>query len=279
MELQQMLSLRTYCPLKAQNAGLFISRGAAMHPTRIIDSHELIFVKQGKLDMWEEDAVFHLEAGQALHLWPKRQHGSTVPMPSNLRFYWIHFEIERRRGAEDTYAPAIKVPQVTTIPQPERLERLFRFFLDEQETGLLQPHSANLLTLLMLSEVMQAAEEKPTHPDETNAVATWAHTYIRINFDRSITPSKVAEAIGYNADYLGRIFRQTYGCTLTEAIHRRRINVACQYLIDSKMTISQIACKCGFTDADYFRRVFKRHMQISPGNYRDENSRVHVNTH
>jgi AraC-like DNA-binding protein len=279
MELEQMLTLRTYCPLKAQNAGLFISRGAAMHPTRIIESHELIFVKQGKLDMWEEDQVFHLEAGQTLHLWPGRQHGSTKPMPSNLRFYWIHFEIEPRKTAEDTYAPAIKVPQVTKIHQPERLERLFRIFLDEQETGLLQPYSANLLTLLMLTEVMQAAEEKPLRPDDTNAVATWAHTYIRINFDRSITPSKVAEAIGYNTDYLGRIFRQTYGCTLTEAIHRRRINVACQYLMDSKMTISQIARKCGFTDADYFRRVFKRHKQISPGSYRDENSRVHVNTH
>ena len=278
-----MLTLRSYCPLKAQNAGLFISRGAAMHPTRIIDSHELIFVKQGELDMWEEDKVFHLNAGQTLHLWPGRQHGSTVPMPFNLRFYWIHFEIESRRGSDaygsDTYAPAIKVPQVTRLPQPERLERLFRLFLDEQETGLLQPHSANLLTLLMLTEVMQAAEEKPVRPDDTNAVATWAHTYIRINFDRSITPSKVAEAVGYNTDYLGRIYRQSYGCTLTEAIHRRRINVACQYLMDSKMTISQIARKCGFADPDYFRRVFKRHMQISPGNYRDENSRVHVNTH
>ena len=177
------------------------------------------------------------------------------------------------------YAPAIKVPQVTRIPQPERLERLFRLFLDEQETGQLQPYSANLLTLLMLTEVMQAAEEKPTRLDDTNAVATWAHTYIRINFDRSITPSKVAEALGYNTDYLGRIYRQSYGCTLTEAIHRRRIKIACQYLMDSKMTISQIARKCGFADADYFRRVFKRHMQISPGSYRHENSRVHVNTH
>jgi hypothetical protein len=67
MEQPDTLSLRTYCPLKAQNAGLFISRGAAMHPTRVIDSHELIFVKQGELDMWEGEQVFHLQAGQTLH--------------------------------------------------------------------------------------------------------------------------------------------------------------------------------------------------------------------
>src|SRR5260221_10208870 len=114
MELSNTLSLSTYWPLKAQNAGLLISRGPAMHPVRIIDSHELIMVKQGELDMWENDQVFHLEAGQTLHLWPNRQHGSTKPMPLGLKFYWIHFEIEDRTErseftAGEAFTPLIKV--------------------------------------------------------------------------------------------------------------------------------------------------------------------------
>ena len=75
--------------------------------------------------------------------------------------------------------------------------------------------------MLMLIEVAQSHEEKPSSPDDINVVATWAHTYIRINYDRPITASKVAQALGYNADYLGRIYRKVYGCTLTEAIHSR----------------------------------------------------------
>jgi AraC-like DNA-binding protein len=284
MEQAHTIFLKSICPLKAQNAGLFISRGSAMHPTRVIDSHELIFVKQGELDMWEENQVFHLEAGDTLHLWPGRQHGSTKPMPLGLKFYWIHFEIENHPGKKgerpkDEFAPALKVPQQSHIAQSERLERLFRVFLDDQETGVLHPQSANLLTMLMLTEVAQSAEARPADPENINAVATWAHTYIRINYDRPLTTSKVAEALGYNADYLGRIYRQVYGTTLTEAIHRRRVHFACQYLLDSNLTIEQIAQKCGFIDPDYFRRVFRRHMQISPGKYRDEYLRVHVNTH
>jgi AraC-like DNA-binding protein len=284
MEQSHTILLRLTYPLKAQNAGLFISRGSAMHPTRVIDSHELIFVKQGELDMWEENQVFHLEAGDTLHLWPGRQHGSTKPMPLGLKFYWIHFEIENHAGKDgrrsrDEFAPALKIPQLSHIAQTERLERLFRIFLDDQETGVLHPQSANLLTTLMLTEVAQSAETRPVDPENINAVATWAHTYIRINYDRPITTSKVAEALGYNADYLGRIYRQVYGTTLTEAIHRRRIHLACQYLLDSNLTIEQISQKCGFIDPDYFRRVFRRHMQISPGKYRDEYLRVHVNTH
>lgn len=284
MELSNTFFLKAYSPIKAQNAGLFIARGVAMHPTRVIDSHVLIFVKQGELDMWENDQVFHLEAGHTLHLWPNRQHGSTKPMPLGLKYYWIHFELEDRsekneRTIGEEFAPFIKMPQVNLMHQPEKLERLFRMFLDDQETGMLHPYTANLLTTLMLIEVAQAAEERPATPDDLNAVATWAHTYIRINYDRPITTGKIAEAIGYNPDYLGRIYHKVYGCTLTDAIHRRRIDKACQYLLDTQMTIEQIAEKCGFADPDYFRRIFRRYMQISPGDYRREYSRVHVNTH
>jgi len=281
MGLPDTLYLKTYCPLKAQNAGLFISRGTAMHPTRVITSHELIFVRHGELDMWEEDRVFHLEAGDTLHLWPGRQHGSTKPMPLGLKFYWIHFEIEDENGRDErgVGANAVKVPQVNRIAQPERLERLFRTFLDDQETGLLNAYSANLLTMLMLIEVAESHEEKPASSDDTNVVATWAHTYIRINYDRPITASKIAQALGYNADYLGRIYRKVYGCTLTEAIHHRRVKEACDYLLDSNLTIERIAQKCGFTDPDYFRRIFRRYMKICPGDYRNEYSRIHVNTH
>src|SRR5262249_46139954 len=148
-----------------------------------------------------------------------------------------------------------------------------------QESGLLHPYTANLLNTLMLIEVAQSTEEKPASPDDLNVVATWAHTYIRINFDRPITTGKIAKALGYSPDYLGRIYHKVYGCTLTDAIHRRRVHIACQYLLDSQMTIEQISEKCGFTDPDYFRRIFQRHMQISPSNYRNKYSRVHVNTH
>jgi AraC-like DNA-binding protein len=228
--------------------------------------------------MWEGDQVFHLEAGQTLHLLPGRRHGSTQPMPPDLKFYWIHFEILDDNFIGEGGGARINMPQVVQLTHPEGLERLFRNFLAEQETGTLYTLSANLLTTLMLIEVAQQTQESH-ESNGRNVVATWAHTYIRMNFDRPISASKVAAALGYNVDYLGRIYHEAYGCTLTEAIHRRRVNKASEALLNSNLTISQIAAKCGFTDQDYFRRIFKRYMQITPTEYRDENSRIHVITH
>lgn len=277
--MQHDLQIHIPAPIKAQNAGLFISRGDAMHPTRIIDSHELIFVIQGCLDMWEEDEKFHISEGETLHLFPDREHGSSKVMPANLKFYWIHFEVEENISESvDALYPVTTLSQLTPLNRPEALERLFRMFINEQETGTLRPLSANLITTLMLIEVAQQARGTAENED-INAVATWAHSYIRMNFDRPITASKVAQAVGYNVDYLGRIYRQAYDCTLTDAIHQRRIQKASEYLLNSNLNISQIASDCGFNDVDYFRRIFKRYRKVTPSAYRAENAPMHVTTH
>ncbi len=50
----------------------FFRRGC--HPSRTIDNFELIFVRQGRLMMGEEDQRFEIAAGQTLILWPGRRH-------------------------------------------------------------------------------------------------------------------------------------------------------------------------------------------------------------
>ncbi len=277
------LQIQTTCPVKAQNAGQFISRGDAMHPTRILSSHELIFVIQGKLEMWEANAVFHLVEGDTLLLFAGHEHGSVQAMPPDLKFYWIHFEIESEptplnAGAGEAFNPTASVPQWAHLHRPETLERLFRMFINEQETGTLFPPSANMLAMLMLLEVAHNQKAK-TNTGKLNTIATWAHSYIRMNFDRPISAGKVAAHLGYNVDYLGRVYRDAYGCTLTEAIHRRRIEQASAYLLNSHQSIGEIARHCGFSDTDYFRRIFKRHMKVTPTEYRQENSPLHVTTH
>jgi AraC-like DNA-binding protein len=275
---REALRLNTSYPIKAQNAGLFISRGKGIHPTRVIKSHELIFIKRGTMEMWEADRVFSLAEGQTLHLWPMQQHGGTNEMPPDLEFYWLHFETASEMEISDVSDDWIEIPQVKQISRPEKLESLFRYFLDDQESGCLQQCTANLLTMLMLVEVARMPDVRQGQSDAASVLATRAETYIRLNFDRSITAGMVARALDYNPDYLGRVYREAFGCTLTEAIQNRRIQVACHYLLDTDMTIGQVAESCGFNDPDYFRRVFHRHIKHSPGAYRKLYARIHVNT-
>lgn len=259
-------------PVQAENAGLFVSRGIGRHPDRVIASYELIFVRHGQLAMFEQKRPFTISAGETLLLWPHRRHGGITEYPADLRFYWIHFQLTDAGGCLEL------PPQHTIVARPDRLTTYYRAFLDDQESGLVNPTSAALLVMLMLAEVAHAHGGATAIQGSRLRLAQRADTYIRLRYTSPINTSQIADALDCHPDYLGRVFTAVYGCTVTEAIHRQRLRQARQLLMDSEINITQLAEQCGFTDVGYFRRLFRRYEGMSPVAYRDLYARVHVNS-
>ena len=48
-----------------------------------------------------------------------------------------------------------------------------------------------------------------------------------------------------------------------------RIIRACEYLRSSNLSIGQVAERCGFTDQNYFAKVFKKILGKTPSQYRN----------
>lgn len=62
-------------------------------------------------------------------------------------------------------------------------------------------------------------------------------------------------------------FREQFGVSPLEFINRERIKLAKQLLSDSRNTITSVAQQCGFSDVNYFVRLFKKSEGITPGVY------------
>ena len=99
-------------------------------------------------------------------------------------------------------------------------------------------------------------------------LANQAAKYIREHLKAPLSASMVAEQLECNPDYLGRVFHAVYGRNLTDAIHESRINRACRLLIETNLTGSEVAYECGYTDVDYFRKIFKKYMGVTAKEYR-----------
>ncbi|MCX6993296.1 MAG: AraC family transcriptional regulator [Kiritimatiellaeota bacterium] len=271
------LALDLHQPLTACNAGLFISRGCGSHPDRVIDSYELIFVRKGRLDMQEQGRAFVIETGQTLVLWPGRRHGGTRPYPRDLSFYWIHFRIAPWKK----HLPPknrIVVPQQAAVRRPDRLAELYHRFINDQEEGALQPIPAALLVMLILCEAADMGLP-PIKTDSTaHVLAERAAAFSTAHFQSAISTAEIAGELHCNPDYLGRIFRQVKGITLTDFIHQRRLREARALLRESALNVDQIAQACGFQKAGYFRRIFRRHEGMPPLAYRRLYARTHINT-
>jgi YesN/AraC family two-component response regulator len=199
-----------------------------------------------------------------------------APYAANTSFYWVHFYFESR-GADSTEEGA-SIPQHCRLPEPLRLTELFLRFLDDQERQRLGKVYASTLVKLMLLEV--ALQNSPHFSAERRSqnLATQAQTLIARNFSEPLSTSLIARKLHRNPDYLGRVYRQTYGCNPTEGIHRTRMKHAKNLLLLTSMNVDEIAVACGYEDSDYFRKVFRRFFDMQPTRFRTLHVKQHLNS-
>lgn len=146
-----MLELSIALPIKVQNGGLFISRGVGRHPARKLSSWEIIFVEKGTLTIQEENTLFEVNAGESLLLWPKRRHVGVEDFPGDLKFYWLHFEVDEGLPALPGATP-LSIEQHCSVRDPQYVIALFRQFLSEQEK-LQRSQALEIILLLILQQI------------------------------------------------------------------------------------------------------------------------------
>jgi len=280
--MSQMSEFPVSDTIEALNGGLFVSPGFGIHAERIIDSYELIFVTQGHLDIFEGDRCFNLGCNQTLLLCPGIRHGGLLPYTADVNFYWAHFRLREVASADTT----LSLPKVASIRDSEGLTELFCRFISDQESGILDRCNASQLLALMLCMVGESTEQEQQVPDQGGAGAARSalvdavRCYIAAEYRKPISTSEVAQALKYNPDYLERVFRMQEGMSIVDAIHQKRISAARASLHhDVRRNINEIGYECGYADAGYFRRMFKRLTGLMPREFRSLYACTHINTH
>ncbi|WP_312345247.1 helix-turn-helix domain-containing protein [Leclercia sp.] len=271
-----MLELSIALPIRVQNGGYFISRGVGRHPARRLDSWEVIFVEKGTLTIQEDTTLFEVHAGESLLLWPHRRHKGIEDFPADLRFYWLHFEVDEQ-AAPSSLSTLLSVQQHGKTGDPQAMIALFRQFLTEQEK--LQRSPALEFILLLILQQLSVMPGQELASDEAGVSLAWkARQLISTQFHRPLSTSQLARELHCNADYLGRVFRRVFHLTLTEAIHRQRVRAAEKLLLNDAVSLKEVAVRCGFNDTGYFRQIFRKHTGLTPGVWKRRYCKEHINS-
>lgn len=91
--------------------------------------------------------------------------------------------------------------------------------------------------------------------------------YVNQNFCEDISTAHLARRFGYDEAYFCRRFKAVTGLNPTLYIRILRLEQAQELIKEKKYSLSEIAERCGFMDAGYFARCFKKHFGITPSKF------------
>lgn len=94
--------------------------------------------------------------------------------------------------------------------------------------------------------------------------------YINHNYQEPLTLENIAPLFGYNSSYLGKIFNQKMGIGFNAYLDKVRIEHSKELLLTNNTQIYKIAELVGYKNVDYFHIKFKKHIGMSPAEYRKQ---------
>lgn len=92
--------------------------------------------------------------------------------------------------------------------------------------------------------------------------------------ERAHTPFSIRELsdkVGLSPAQFSRRFKKAFRMNPSELVRTLRIRKAAKLLLDTDLTLDQIAERCGYDNGFYLSRVFTRAMNMNPSKYRNEN--------
>ncbi len=101
------------------------------------------------------------------------------------------------------------------------------------------------------------------------------YNYVVHNFTDEIRLEEIAQMTNMTQHSFCRYFKSRTGKTFVEFVNDIRMSYSCKLLQNNKLTISQIACECGFGQTPYFIKLFKKNYNKTPLKYRSEFGKVY----
>ena len=94
------------------------------------------------------------------------------------------------------------------------------------------------------------------------------YQYVRENFQRTIKLEEIAMEVNMTVPAFCRYFKKISRKTFTQFLNEYRVVHACNLLVQSNLSISEVCLDSGFNNFSHFNRLFKEHTGKSPSAYR-----------
>nr|WP_255407448.1 response regulator [Sporosarcina sp. P13] len=159
--------------------------------------------------------------------------------------------------------PSIKVVFLTAFNEFDYALQTIKIGVDDY---LLKPVSTEEL-VQSLRKIVKSMNLECIESPSTEAVERIT-SYIKEHVDEKLTLDILSQVVHLHPQYLSRLFKKKMNRSINEYITSERIEKSKELLSQTQYTITEISRLCGFSDLNYFTRIFKRRVGSTPSHYR-----------
>ncbi|MDF2724820.1 MAG: AraC family transcriptional regulator [Paenibacillus sp.] len=221
------------------------------------------FIREGKVELSYGGQQVTLSQGDMFCKFPNTVYTYRI-VPSNkpLRMAWITFD-----GAQ-----ALHILKMTGFSEhkPYRLggvdpdveivlQQIFQWCMGNSRKQLMMMYS---LMYRIFSKLLTEGEEERKHP--RNDWVRQSLDFIHAHYTEKITVEDVAKYVCVHRTHLSKIFTKEIGIPPSTYIIVKRLERGRQLLLESALTVTEIALSVGYPDVYSFTRAFTRKYNVSP---------------
>jgi len=248
-------------PHKIESANYVTNVEPALHPDRIMDIHDFLYIIDGSWEIYENDTAYYLENDDLLLLTAGSHHYGKIPSSAGNRHMYIHLYTEHSAKNDNQ----IKLNTLYHCSGNPKIKQYFSEIIStywgtdsQKETKL------SLLFGLLLCE-LNALSDIKTSVNKYSETISKVLNLMQSNPHTLYSCQEMADNFFICSRTLSNMFMQTYGVSFYSYQMNMKLEMVRQYLADHPdELLINVAKNFGFYDEFHLSKSYKKMFGIPP---------------
>lgn len=215
-----------------------------------------------------KDQAFSLQRGDTFVIFPDTVVEYQADPCEPWQYNWVGFQ---GAMAKTLVSQTGMTPQNPVMGQGDSetiRQLLYQIYSSRGETLSNQAAMTGYLYLLMAQLI--GASLQPVNEDISMMYLKRATEFIAKYYTKPITVEEIARHLNISRSHLYRIFVKHMDISPKAYLDQYKIHMACVLMVQTSLSLQQIAAAVGYDDPFHFSKVFKREKNCSPAQYRQQ---------
>lgn len=262
---------------------LTVSVKNKVQPIHWHDLLELNLVLVGEMEVVRNNRVFSLQEGEMIVLNRDDVHSISskseeflyIQIQFSMEYYnqyipdiWtVLFDCSPKN--DDIISQNLKAEMKSHLCSIVRMMDAHRDYVDAEKKIVY--YCIDILSTLKMAFAAVRSSEASSLSEEQNGRLWKAIDYMYDNHARKLTLHEVAQQVYISADYLSKLLKKQSGMAFEEFLSFIRAEMSIRALLNTDMSITNIAYECGFSAPKYYHAAFLKIYGCAPLEYRKNN--------